>query len=220
MIGSDDGRAVQGVRPSFKFSSNPTASKLPWRASHADYACSILTRFTTSWPAEMGVRTSHAMTSTFYRSHEHYAADLRRSSGRSPSCDQPRPEGRGRGGALLGAGRDPATGARQPGCIHRPYGPLSIRIHRVPEGGRARAGARTWDPLAFERGCREGICGSCGFLINGSAGEPPSGMIGEQSMKEAHLAAIAASGVRGSLPARAAGIAGNPETCVEDKEAR
>jgi hypothetical protein len=41
-----------------------------------------------------------------------------------------------------------------------------------------------------KRGCRNGICGSCGFLINGSAGEPPSGVIGEQSMKEAQFAAI------------------------------
>ena len=45
--------------------------------------------------------------------------------------------------------------------------------------------------LHFEHCCREGICGSCGFLTNGSDGEPSSGMIGEQSMKEAHLAAIA-----------------------------
>jgi hypothetical protein len=138
----------------------------------------------------MGVRTSHAMTSTLYRSDEHYVADLRRSSGRSPSCDQQRPEGRG-GGVLLGAGRVPATGARRPGCIGHSYCKRLIRIHRVSEGGRARAGARTWDPLAFERGCLEGICGPCGFLINGSAGEPHSGMMGQQRMKEAHLAAIA-----------------------------
>ncbi|MBV9158367.1 MAG: succinate dehydrogenase/fumarate reductase iron-sulfur subunit, partial [Acidobacteriaceae bacterium] len=28
------------------------------------------------------------------------------------------------------------------------------------------------DPVAFEHDCREGICGSCGFMINGVAHGP------------------------------------------------
>ncbi len=31
------------------------------------------------------------------------------------------------------------------------------------------------DPIAFEHDCREGICGSCGFMINGIAHGPESG---------------------------------------------
>jgi succinate dehydrogenase / fumarate reductase iron-sulfur subunit len=31
------------------------------------------------------------------------------------------------------------------------------------------------DPIAFEHDCREGICGSCGFMINGSAHGPHRG---------------------------------------------
>ena len=32
--------------------------------------------------------------------------------------------------------------------------------------------ARGEDPIAFEHDCREGICGSCGFLVNGQAQGP------------------------------------------------
>ena len=35
--------------------------------------------------------------------------------------------------------------------------------------------ARGEDPVAFESDCREGICGSCGFLINGVAHGPDPG---------------------------------------------
>ncbi|MEP7361967.1 MAG: 2Fe-2S iron-sulfur cluster-binding protein, partial [Acidobacteriota bacterium] len=31
------------------------------------------------------------------------------------------------------------------------------------------------DPIAFEHDCREGICGSCGFMINGVAHGPMPG---------------------------------------------
>ena len=31
------------------------------------------------------------------------------------------------------------------------------------------------DPVAFEHDCREGICGSCGFMINGVAHGPKAG---------------------------------------------
>ncbi len=31
------------------------------------------------------------------------------------------------------------------------------------------------DPVAFDHDCREGICGSCGFLINGAAHGPRRG---------------------------------------------
>ena len=34
---------------------------------------------------------------------------------------------------------------------------------------------RGLDPVAFDHDCREGICGSCGFLINGTAHGPRSG---------------------------------------------
>ena len=29
------------------------------------------------------------------------------------------------------------------------------------------------EPIAFEHDCREGICGSCGFVVNGVAHGPP-----------------------------------------------
>ncbi len=35
--------------------------------------------------------------------------------------------------------------------------------------------ARGEDPIAFESDCREGICGSCGFLVNGVAHGPDPG---------------------------------------------
>src|SRR5687767_4787391 len=35
--------------------------------------------------------------------------------------------------------------------------------------------ARGDDPVAFDSDCREGICGSCGFLINGVAHGPDPG---------------------------------------------
>jgi succinate dehydrogenase / fumarate reductase iron-sulfur subunit len=35
--------------------------------------------------------------------------------------------------------------------------------------------ARSEDPVAFEHDCREGICGSCGFMINGAAHGPLPG---------------------------------------------
>ncbi len=36
-------------------------------------------------------------------------------------------------------------------------------------------GARGEEPIAFDHDCREGICGSCGFLINGIAHGPQPG---------------------------------------------
>src|SRR5277367_6996630 len=35
--------------------------------------------------------------------------------------------------------------------------------------------ARGEEPIAFEHDCREGICGSCGFMINGIAHGPQRG---------------------------------------------
>ena len=35
--------------------------------------------------------------------------------------------------------------------------------------------AKGEDPIAFDSDCREGICGTCGFLINGVAARPGSG---------------------------------------------
>ena len=32
--------------------------------------------------------------------------------------------------------------------------------------------ARGEEPIAFDHDCREGICGSCGFLVNGRAHGP------------------------------------------------
>src|ERR1700716_3516414 len=34
---------------------------------------------------------------------------------------------------------------------------------------------RVDEPIAFEHDCREGICGSCGFMINGEAHGPKAG---------------------------------------------
>src|SRR5207237_8244135 len=35
--------------------------------------------------------------------------------------------------------------------------------------------AKGEEPIAFDHDCREGICGSCGFMINGIAHGPQSG---------------------------------------------
>ena len=39
-----------------------------------------------------------------------------------------------------------------------------------------RLEGRREEPVAFEHDCREGICGSCGFLINGRAHGPLRGV--------------------------------------------
>ena len=39
---------------------------------------------------------------------------------------------------------------------------LDVVNQRLIEAGQ--------DPIAFEHDCREGICGSCGFVINGEIG--------------------------------------------------
>src|SRR3546814_13758161 len=38
-----------------------------------------------------------------------------------------------------------------------------------------RLNAEGRDPIAFEHDCREGICGSCGMMINGQAHGPQKG---------------------------------------------
>jgi hypothetical protein len=80
-----------------------------------------------------------------------------------------------------------------PAWLHTPYISSSLKTNspRSGRGSSACWGAGLGICWRSNSGCREGICGSCGFLINGSAGEPHSGMMGQQSMKEAHLAAIA-----------------------------
>src|SRR5260370_41916133 len=35
--------------------------------------------------------------------------------------------------------------------------------------------ARNEDPIAFDHDCREGICGMCGFMLNGVADGPHGG---------------------------------------------
>ena len=46
------------------------------------------------------------------------------------------------------------------------------------------------DPIAFEHDCREGICGSCGMVING---EPHGPVSGDSVTQDANPAATAAS---------------------------
>jgi succinate dehydrogenase / fumarate reductase iron-sulfur subunit len=59
-------------------------------------------------------------------------------------------------------------------------------------------------PVAFEHDCREGICGSCGFLINGVAHGGPAGYYHLptlhalfQRWRRAHIGAVACPGVAG-----------------------
>src|SRR5579864_3164486 len=43
------------------------------------------------------------------------------------------------------------------------------------------------EPIAFEHDCREGICGSCGFMINGIAHGPlPATTVCQLSMRHFH----------------------------------
>ena len=46
---------------------------------------------------------------------------------------------------------------------------------------------RTEEPIAFEHDCREGICGSCGFMINGIAHGPlPATTVCQLTMRHFH----------------------------------
>src|SRR3546814_17598716 len=47
-----------------------------------------------------------------------------------------------------------------------------------------RLNAEGRDPIAFEHDCREGICGSCGMMINGQAHGPQKRAEGRRVGKE------------------------------------
>src|SRR3546814_15434360 len=50
-----------------------------------------------------------------------------------------------------------------------------------------RLNAEGRDPIAFEHDCREGICGSCGMMINGQAHGPQKGTAACQDRKSTRL---------------------------------
>ena len=78
--------------------------------------------------------------------------------------------------------------------------------------------AKGEDPIAFDSDCREGICGTCGFMVNGVAARPGSGDDGlpaahaaVQGRRHDHARAVARQGLPGrsrtssSIAARSTG---------------
>ena len=64
------------------------------------------------------------------------------------------------------------------------------------------------EPVAFEHDCREGICGSCGVMINGQAARPPAG--------HGHLPAAHAQVQATATPSWSSRGAPRPSRCVKD----
>ena len=73
----------------------------------------------------------------------------------------------------------PEQSPRRPAAWSRYEVARRRRAHVVPRdarrGQRAADRPKGEEPIAFDHDCREGICGMCGFMINGVAARPAAG---------------------------------------------